>query len=184
MTGTWVRVAMVGLAGVIAAGAVRYATRGANEDYRNYEILYAVPKEWKLLPHNPSTLLLAQHPKTQAIIRCSTTQIVASANPEPDVDTEGTIRNVVRTARRNQPEWKTDELEKHPAQNFDFGMYRKVQPGHTIVGAMCVKGNTTLLVTISSRGPAAITAAEGELNEFLAFLNTFEMRETHKWDTR
>jgi hypothetical protein len=176
--GKWVVLAL--FLSLVAVG-YRLATRQPNEDFRNYEIVYAKPDGWKELPHSPNTLLLIQHPKTKALIRCAATQVVADRNPEPEMDTDNLIRRVVRNAREAQAEWKTDQMESFDNGKVRFAIYRKIGERKTVIGALSVRGNTTLLVSISNTGQGAKDLAAGKIEELVAFLKTFDMQETHKW---
>lgn len=182
MAGFPVKYAAGGLAIIVLAIGFRVATKHPIEDNRNYDILYAKPIGWKELPHNPNTLLLMRHPRTKALVRCAATQVVSESNPEPDMDTDNLVQRVVSNAQQSQAaEWKTESLNDIDTGKVRFGLFRKMNHNKTIIGAISVRGNTTLLVSISNTGEGAKELAAGRMDDFLAFLKTFDMRETHKW---
>jgi len=182
MAGFPLKYAAGGLLVIVIAAGYRLMTKSPNEDNRNYEIIYAKPIGWTELPHNPNTLLLMRHPKTNALVRCAATQVVSASNPEPDMDTDNLVKRVVSNAKESQAaEWTTETLEDVDTGKMRFGIFRKTRKNKTIVGAISVRGNTTLLVSISNTGQGAKDLAAGKMDDFLAFLKTFDMRETHKW---
>ena len=166
---------------VVAVVGYRIAFAKPNEDFRNYEVIYTKPAGWREIPKNPNTLLLVRHPQTQDLIRCSETQVVADHNPEPDVDTEAIVQRTVLNAQSNQPEWKTSRLPAYDNGRIEFQLFRKRSANKTIVIAMAVKGNTTLLASISNTGPRAAVLAK-DYRPFLDFLASFDFRQTDKWD--
>lgn len=174
------RIALVGAIVVSMGVAYRVATAKPNEDHRNYEVLFQIPSGWKELPRNPNTLLLARNPNSLEVLRCSATQIVDEINPEPDVDTAKMVEQVVQNARENQPEWKTERLKPYSNGKVDFELYRKTNQGKTVVAAMAVRGNTTLLVSVSNTGAAAKALLDSHAS-LLAFLDSVDLRETDKW---
>lgn len=174
------RIALVGLILVSAGVAYRFATAKANEDYRNYEVFFQVPAGWEELPKNPNTLLLARDPKSLDLLRCSATQIVDDSNPEPDIDTVRMVDRVVQLAQENQPEWTTERLKPYSNGKVAFELFRKTNAEKTVVGAMAVRGNTTLVVSMSNTGKGA-KALAGSYAPLLAFLDSIDLRETDKW---
>jgi hypothetical protein len=174
---------IVGICGLAAAAAVfyRFASAKPNEDFRNYEVVFIKPSGWMEIPKNPNTLLLVRHPQTQDLIRCSETQVVADHNPEPDVDTEAIVKRTVSNAQSNQPEWKTSRLPAYDNGRVQFELFCKRGANKTIVIAMAVRGNTTLLASISNTGARA-AVLERDYRPFLDFLATFDLRPTDKWD--
>jgi len=172
-----------GVAIIVIAAGYRFATKQPNEDFRNYEVLYQKPEGWEELPHNPNTLLFMRNKKTNALLRCAATQIVSDTNPEPDMDTENVVKRAVDNARQSQPDWTTDILQDIDTGRVQFKLFRKTKKEKTIILAMTAKGNTTLLVSVSNTGQGGRDLAEGRIDEFLAFLKTFDMQETHKWNT-
>ncbi|MBC8066454.1 MAG: hypothetical protein H7Y17_16605 [Chlorobia bacterium] len=176
------KIAVGGLVLVCAGIGYRLATANVNDDFRNYEVVFNKLEGWKELPHSPNTLLLMKHPPTNALLRCSATQIVSETNPEPDMDTTRIVQRVVQNAQENQPEWKTEHLKPYDNGKVGFELFRKTNSGKTIVGAMAVRGNTTLLVSMSNTGEGAKTMAQGNYELLLAFLKTVDLQVTDKWE--
>jgi hypothetical protein len=176
------KIAIGGLALLAVGVSYRLATANRNDDFRNYEVGYTKLVGWKELPHSPNTLLLLQDPETKALLRCAATQVVSETNPEPDMDTVNIVKRVVRNARDNQPEWKTDHLKKFDNGKVHFELFRKANKGKTIIGAMAVRGNTTLLVSMSNTGEYAKDMAEGSYEPLLTFLSTIDLQVTDKWE--
>jgi hypothetical protein len=175
------KIAICGLTLCVAAFGYRLATAKPNEDFRNYEVLFERLPGWKDLPHNPNTLLLMQHPETKALLRCSATQVVSETNPEPDMDTKNLVERVVQNAQENQPNWKTERMSDFTNGKVAFELFKKTNSGKTVVAAMAVRGNTTLLVSLSNTGPGAASLAVGEIEPLLAFLRTIDLQVTDKW---
>jgi hypothetical protein len=171
--------------GLVLAGAgvgYRLATANKNDDFRNYAVEYTKLAGWEELPHSPNTLVLLQDPKTKALLRCAATQVVSESNPEPDMDAENIVRRAVTNARENQPEWATDHLEKFNNGKVHFELFRKSNKNKTIIAAMAVRGNTTVLVSMSNTGEHAKQMAGGSYEPLLRFLNTIDLQVTDKWE--
>jgi hypothetical protein len=173
-------------AGLVAIAAIaagyRVATKPRNDDFRNYEVKFQKLGTWKELPHNPNTLLLMFNPKTNALIRCSATQVVDDSNPEPDMDTENIVKRVVDNAQQNQAEWKTEQWRHFDNGRVDFSLFRKTNSRKTIIGAMAVRGNTTMIASISNSGSGAKALLEDAgLKDFYNFLSSVDLVVTDKW---
>lgn len=181
MAGNLAKIAVGGLVLVGAGVGYRFATANKNTDFRNYEVGYQKLSGWNEIPHSPNTLLLMQHPKTNALLRCAATQVISESNPEPDMDAVNMVKRVVRNARDNQPEWKTEHLEKFDNGKVHFELFRKSNKSKTIVAAMAVRGNTTVLISISGTGEHAKVMADGNYQPLLDFLGTVDLKVTDKW---
>jgi len=174
-------------AGLVAIAAIaagyRVATKPRNDDFRNYEVKFQKLGTWKELPHNPNTLLLMFNPKTNALIRCSATQVVDDSNPEPDMDTENIVKRVVDNAQQNQAaDWKTEQWKHFDNGKVDFSLFRKTNSHKTIIGAMAVRGNTTMIASISNSGSGAKALLEDAgLKDFYDFLSSIDLVVTDKW---
>lgn len=175
------KLAASGLLLITAGVGFRFATAKVNTDFRNYEVLFEVPKGWTELPKNPNTLLLIKHPKSQDLLRCSATQVVSEFNPEPDVDTMRMVNRVVLNAQENQPNWKTVRLKPFDNGKMGFELFQKTNEQKTIVVAMSVRGNTTVLVSVSNTGAGAKLLAENH-DPLLDFLANMDLTVTDKWN--
>lgn len=178
-----VAMAKLALAGALLVAGVliyRSATAKPNEDHRNYEVTFEMPKGWKELPRNPNTLLLARNPDNRALLRCSATQVVSDFNPEPEMDSKNLVAHVVETAQRKQPEWITDRLESYHNGRISFEIFRKSNANKTIQVAMAVRGNTTVVVSVSQPGNA-LKASKAISGALLSFLDSVDLTQTDKW---
>ncbi len=174
------RIGLVGLSLMVAGVGYRLATAKPKEDYRNYEVFFQVPAGWRELPKNPQTLLLARDPESLHLLRCSATQIVDDSNPEPEMDTAAMVDRAVENAQENQPEWMTERLKSYSNGKVDFGLFRKCHAEKTVIVAMAVRGNTTLVVSLSNTGKGAKALASSHA-PLLAFLDSIDLRVTDKW---
>ena len=173
----------IALGGLLLIGlgvGFRIATAKPNEDARNYEVVYQKPAGWQELPKNPNTLLLTRNPKSLDVLRCSATQIVAEVNAEPDMDTASLVKRVVQTAKENQPEWKTERLKPFDNGKVNFEIFRKTGRNKTVINAMAVRGNTTLIVSLSNSGLGAKKLVESHAS-LLDFLGSVDLQVTDKW---
>lgn len=174
------RIALGGLLVIGVGVGYRIASVKPNEDARNYEVVYQKPAGWQELPKNPNTLLLAQDPKNLDLLRCSATQLVADTNPEPDLDTVNLVNRVVKTAKEKQGQWNTERLESFDNGKVRFEIFRKTNRDKTIVNAMAVRGNTTLLVSLSNSGLGAKRLVTSHA-PLLEFLGSIDLQVTDKW---
>ena len=182
MAGSLAKIAAGGIVVALAFVAYRIATAKVNEDNRNYVVVYSKPAGWTELPKNPQTLLFARDPKTKSTLRVSATQVVSETNPEPDIDTKALVDTVVRNAQANQPEYVTKQLADYNNGHVDFKLYQKTGKHKTIVVAVAVKGNTTMMASMSNTGEGGQKLAGGDHSQLLSFLDSVRLEETDKWD--
>lgn len=96
------------------------------------------------------------------------------------MDTASLVTRVVQTAKENQPEWETERLEGFNNGKVNFEIFRKTGKYKTVVNAMAVRGNTTLLVSLSNSGLGAKKLVDSHAS-LLAFLKTVDLQVTDKW---
>lgn len=177
------RVVLAVAGAAVLLGSYRLYTMQPNEDSANYEVHFKKLGHWKELPHNPNTLVLLQEPKTKALIRCSATQVVSDSNPEPDMDTANVTLRMVSNAKNNQAElWKTEEMKGHDNGKVKFSLFRKSNHGKAIMIAVAVRGNTTLVASLSNYGKGLESLSAVNQQDFYTFLNTIELEVTDKWN--
>ncbi len=126
---------------------------------------------WKSLPHGPYSVFTYEQRSTKLLLRGAVNNLVSDINPTPDMDRDNIARLMVDNTHDNMPGWTATTLDKIvQAHNTSFRIVRRAQKGHVVVTAFAVKGNTTILISLSGRGDhtADLDKAMGEFDDFLA----------------
>ena len=138
----------VGIA-LVAFGYMYYQLKGSGGETTNYAISYDVPKGWDPVPHGPQTLFLYKHPKTGLLLRGAQNQVVSDVNPTPELDSRGMAQYYIDRTKENLPDWKAELAGEVAADGVKFNLIRRSRNGKTVVTAFGVRGNTTLIVSLS-----------------------------------
>jgi len=161
-------------------GARVYVDKNAvdvKEATKNYAIAHEKPSSWTSIPHGPQTLFSYFDPKSHLMVRGSVNQIVAEYNPTPDMDTDHTAQFYIDRTHDNQPEWTAEMMDTAPGDNTSFRLIRRARKDKCVITAFAVKGNTTLLVTLSANGKDIANIDPG-LPGFKDFLRHVKMSES------
>ncbi|HEY0867806.1 MAG TPA: hypothetical protein VGE01_10520 [Fimbriimonas sp.] len=171
--------AAIGLPAIAAAlFAVKTGRLDTFGDNRNFKVVYEKPTGWKELPHGPQTLFLFQEPRTGVLLRGAVNQIVADVNPTPELDTDGIAQYYVDRTHENMKDWQAKMGEKVKAKDGEFRIIERERKDKKVVTAYAVKGNTTLLVSISG-GPEAKVEVDRKMPEFKEYLSSIGLVETY-----
>jgi hypothetical protein len=109
---------------------------------------------WKEVPHGPQTLFLYRDPKTGLLLRGAVNQIIADVNPTPELHTDGIAQHFIDRTKENMPDWNVAKAygDVAGADGMRFRLIRRERPGKCVITAFAVKGNTTLIVSLSANG--------------------------------
>jgi len=163
---------------VIGLALIAAKTSFLSGDSSNYKVVYAPPSGWKAVPHGPQTLFLYKNPTSGVLLRGSVNQIIADVNPTPELDTDGIARYYVDRTHDNMPEWTAELGEKVDAHNTSFQIIDREKKDKAVMTAYAVKGNTTLLVSLSGNGGKGKTAVFSTMPEFKTYLSTIALEPT------
>ena len=72
------------------------------------------------------------------------------------------------------PRWQGKVLDTVDGKGAHFRLVRRWSPAKCVVSAFCVKGNTTVAITLSGNGDEA-THVDAAIPRFRAFLATLEL---------
>lgn len=170
LTSSYGRLFVVAL--LILGGAALYRAR-KHAEHRdlttNYRIEYPTPDGWQPIQHSPQSLFLFQYKRTKLLLRGATSQIVADVNPEPEMDAAALANFYIDRTQENMPDWKAQALDTVEAPDTIFSLIRRTREGKAVVTAYAVKGNTTLMITLSGNGDEVrdLEVAMPELRQFL-----------------
>ena len=154
------------------------AERNSHEMSANYVISYPHPPiGWKEIPHGPQTLFLYQQFGTRVLINGGINQMVADGNPTPELDTDHLADRLVELTRANMPGWVAEKMGEVPALGTKFRLVRRFQKGLTVVTAFAVRGNTTVLISLSGRD-THVPDVEKDMNQFRQFLSNVKLTRT------
>jgi hypothetical protein len=144
------RIALVGV--VLVIGASYYAWRQTNltADARNYVVTYSSPKGWDEVPRGPQTLFLYKDPETGNLLRGAQNQMIAEYNPTPELDGPGLVKYYLERTEDGLRDWTAVPAGSVQADNVRFHLLRRERPGKVILSAFGVRGNTTMIVSLSA----------------------------------
>ncbi|CAN5447578.1 hypothetical protein BH11ARM2_BH11ARM2_34040 [soil metagenome] len=157
---------------LLAVGATQYVShqKAAHEEsVAVYDIKWEKPTGWNVMPHSPQSLFLFRDPHTNLLIRGASNQIIADSNPTPELDSEGLADYYLATTQQNMPGWTAEKIAGDEGQGVKFALLRRQRDDKTVVTAFGVRGNTTLVVTLSGNGKEQkeIAATESAFREGL-----------------
>jgi hypothetical protein len=159
--------------------AVLYANRAAQrDDTKNYRVGYQVELPWKEVPHGPQTLFLYRHPDSNLLLRGAVNQVVSDINPTPELGTNGLADLYIDLTKQNQKDWSAEKLDRIEAQGVDFQLIRRERKGKVVITAFGVRGNTTLVVSLSGNEKET-RHIDGQLPGFREFLSSVSFTETN-----
>lgn len=164
--------AVFGIGGAIAYTHKREADR--EESVLNYRIDHVPPHGWQKMPPSPQTLFAYRNPKTTLLLRGAVNQVVSDENPTPDMKTDNIAQYYVDLTGENQPNWKAQMLDSVNCEGSRFRLIRRETKGKCVITAYTVKGNTTLLVSLSADGDK-VPEIDREMPDFRHFLSTVKL---------
>ena len=148
----------------------------AKELSQNYVISYpGPPKGWESIPHSPRALFLYQRKGTNVLINAGVSQLEDDYNPTPDLGTENLANQVIDMTRDNMPGWTAEKLDSVEAGGTSFRLVKRMNGDHIVINAFTVKGNTTLLISLTGRGTSSGRMIESSLTDFRQFLSTVKL---------
>lgn len=139
-----------------------------------------VPKPfsgWENRPHGPQTYFLYGQPKRGLLLRGSVNQMIDSTNPTPDLDRDNLAKLIVDNTHENMPGWNAVVEDQVEAKGTSFRIVRRSEKNHVVVTAFSVKGNTTLLISLSARDDNA-GEVDKDMDEFRKFLSEVSLKKT------
>lgn len=149
-----------------------------HEDAANFAVKYqGLGSEWIAIPHGPQTLFLYKHKLNHVLLRGAVNQIIADYNPTPDLRTEAIADFYIDRTKENMPEWSAAKMDMVDAKGTAFRLISRTKKDKRVVTAYAVKGNTTLMVSLSGNANE-LAAVEEDLSPFRKFLGTVELVET------
>jgi hypothetical protein len=166
----------------VLIGGLAYSTfkgRSNADMSANYSINIPKPQQgWEKLPHGPQTYFLYGQPKKGLLLRGSVNQMIDSVNPTPELDRDHLARLIVDNTHDNQPGWTAEiQNEVIEAKGTSFRIVRRSEKHHVVVTAFSVKGNTTLLISLSGRDGYA-DEVDKDMPEFRQFLGEVALTKT------
>lgn len=144
-------------------------------DIQNYAVGWDSPAEWKEVPHGPQTLFLYTN-NDKLLLRGSVNQVYSEVNPTPDLDARSLAEYYIASTRENMPGWTAEHVGEQPAADATWHLVRRETKDFKILIGYAVKGNTTVIVSLSGRGPSSL-AVEPELDSFRTFLKSIRLTE-------
>jgi hypothetical protein len=126
---------------------------------------------WQALPHGPYSIFVYEQKATKLQMRGAVNNLISDINPTPDMDRDNIANLMVDNTHDNMPGWTAVALDGVvEAHNTSFRLVRRAERGHVVVTAFAVKGNTTVLISLSGRDghSADVDKAMGEFDQFLS----------------
>jgi hypothetical protein len=148
----------------------------AKELSLNYLVSYpGPPKGWESVPHSPRALFLYQRKGSNIMINAGLNQLEDDINPTPDLGTENLANQVIDMTRDNMPGWTAEKLDSVEAGGTSFRLVKRVNADHIVINAFTVKGNTTLLISLTGRGVTSSKNIEKSLDDFRHLLSSVNL---------
>lgn len=145
-------------------------------DTGNYEVVYDAPSGWKKLPPKPLVNFIYQEPKTKMLIRGSINNVVAEHVALPELNTNGLAKHFIEITETNLPGWKARVVKDLTSESGErFRIVRRSRNDRCIVTAMTVRGNATVMVTLSAFGSQQANIDE-LMPKFEQFLTTVRLK--------
>ncbi len=164
---------VVGVAGSI--GFKNYRANAIKESSANYTITYpSAPDGWKKVRHSPQLLFAYKQDGTNLLLSGGTNQIVEEFNPTPDLDTESLAKDMMDVTTANMPGWTVEKLDTVEAKGTTFRLIRRAEKGHVVIDAFAVRGNTTILLTLTGRN-SHTEEVNKNLGRFRDFLSSVKL---------
>lgn len=162
---------------VIAAAFFGAKTKMLNPymDNANYRVQWEQPTGWKEEQHGPQTLFLYRA-NSGVLLRGAVNQIVAEYNPTPELHTDALADYYIDRTHENMPDWSAKKLGWVDAGNTRFRLIWRERKDKTVVTAYAVKGNTTLMVSLSGNGKEK-GAVERQLRDFERYISTISLQQ-------
>jgi hypothetical protein len=146
----------VACAAILAGPAFMWrkaAIEARTEAVANFKLGYSMPDGWVERQHSPQALFLYMDPKTKVSIRGAASQVIAEFNPTPELDRDGLTKQFAEVTVDNLG-WKAEILDTVDFKGGSYRLIRRETVDRTIVTGIAVKGNTTILITLSGIGEA------------------------------
>jgi hypothetical protein len=142
----------VGVIGIVGAWA--FTVHLANTRYdgtENYAIDFPTSiTGWKVLPKSPESLFLFENPQKHYLLRGSVSQVISDVNPTPELTTDTMAQFYIDRTHENMKDWTAERESDVKASNVRFSVIQRQRKSRVVITAFTVKGNTTLMVSLSS----------------------------------
>lgn len=142
---------------------------------KNYELTFACPAGWVKVPVPSFSLFYYRHPSTLVTLRGTQSQIVADFNPTPNTDRDSQTNDLADVSRANLG-WKTQLLDVVECKGGNYRLLRREGKDRTIINAIAVQGNTTIVISLAAIG-SAMKNVDAELPAFRKFLASTQLAE-------
>jgi hypothetical protein len=173
------RIAFYGISALGIVGALMYAgkvkTERAESIY-NYKIGYTSPEGYKAITHGPQALFLYRNLDNRLLLRGSVNQVYSDVNPTPELQTEGIAQYYLDRTAENQPGWTGTKMDLVEGQDANFRLIRRENKSKCVITAFAVKGNTTVLVSLSGNDKE-VKSIDTELPHFRDYLKSIRLNE-------
>lgn len=137
---------------------------------------------WKAMRHGPQTLFLYGNTAKGLLLRGAVNQVISNVNPTPDLDRDNLAKLMVDNTHDNMPGWTASVEDAVQANGTSFRLVRRSEHKHVVVTAFAVKGNTTVLISLSGRDKYA-SQVDRDMDEFHRFISklTLTKADSSRW---
>jgi len=143
-------VALAGVGSILILSAFSWVKFWPKPDTATYQLIYGTPKGWNVQKVHPGSLFLFREPKQGFVLRGSMLSLVSDINPTPEIDTDVFAAQYLSLGDKKMPQWSSEVLDTVDASGIPFRMIRRTGPNHHALIAVCVRGNTTFTIVLSS----------------------------------
>jgi len=176
--------AVAGIGLLIAGCAQLWVKYRPVPDSATYQLIFEMPKGWTEVPQHPGSIFLYRDPKEELYLRGAALSLVSDVNPTPEMNTDVFASDYTDVLDKRMPEWKSEVLDTIPVAGVPFRLVRRAGPNHYALIAVCVRGNSTFSVMISSdaKHRSVVDKNEPWFRDYVASLNM--AKESPNWSPK
>ncbi len=166
----------LGLVGLvtIALGTLYVVRASQPGDVNTYFMSYEALPGWTVMPHAP-LLVFQLHDETSGLDILGADQRTESdINPSPDVDTAKFADNLVSITRTGLTGWTAERIGSVKTAHAEFELVRRGTTDRQILCACCVKGNSTVMISLVGLGPS-MSKVDDNTAAFKEFLKSVRL---------
>lgn len=151
------------------------------ESILNYKVVFGQPSGWDAIDHSPQALFLYRNKTNHLLLRGAVNQIIADENPTPELDAAGLAEYYIEATRENMKDWTAQKLQSIECKDVTYSLIRRERKGKCVVTAYAVKGNTTLLISLSG-DDSQVRSIDPTLPEFEDYLRQIHLQQQDMTD--
>lgn len=176
---------MFGMGGLLVVGSVEaYLKFRPHPDTSSYRLVFDRPKGWVEEPNHPGSIFMYRDSTRHFVLRGGMLSLISDINPTPDIDTDKFAQQYLDLTAENLKGWNGKMLGTVAGHNpgTTFRLVRREREGRCMLAAVCVRGNTTVSVSLAANGTNP-NDIDSRLDWFRDYVGSISLeREAHQFD--